>query len=97
MRWHRTPKIIELLAAASLRGASITIIISETDHRELELQAMGFNILHRPTYKMQCAVIDQRIGWYGSVNIVGHSLADVSVIRMATSEFANALIDALGL
>lgn len=95
LRWHRTPKIIELLAAASLRGASITIIISETDHRELELQAMGFNILHRPTYKMQCAVIDQRIGWYGSVNLVGHFLADASVIRMATSEFATILLDAL--
>ena len=55
LRWNRTPRIIELLAAASLRGVGITIIISETDHRELELQAMGFNILHRPTYKMQCA------------------------------------------
>lgn len=58
---------------------------------------MGFNILHRPTYKMQCAVIDQRIGWYGSVNLVGRSLANSNVIRMATPEFANALIDALGL
>lgn len=97
LRWNRTPRIIELLAAASLRGVGITIIISETDHRELELQAMGFNILHRPTYKMQCAVIDQRIGWYGSVKLVGRSLANSNVIRMVSSEFANALIDALGL
>lgn len=97
LRWNRTPRIIELLAAASLRGVGITIIISETDHRELELQAMGFNILHRPTYKMQCAVIDQRIGWYGSVNLVGRSLANSNVIRMVSYEFANALIDALGL
>lgn len=95
LRWHRTPKIIELLAASSLRGVSITIIISETGHHEPELQAMGFRILHRPTYKMQCAVIDQRIGWYGSVNLVGHSLADASVIRMATSEFATILLDAV--
>lgn len=97
LRWHRTPRIIELLAAASLRGVSITIIIAETGHRESDLQAMDFNIHHRPTCKMQCAVIDQRIGWYGSVNLIGRSLADASVIRMATSEFANALIDALGL
>lgn len=97
LRWHRTPKIIELLAASSLRGVSITIIISETGHHEPELQAMGFRILHRPTYKMQCAVIDQRIGWYGSVNFVGHSLADASVIRMATPEFASTLLDALGI
>lgn len=95
LRWHRTPKIIELLAATSLRGVSITIIISETGHHEPELQAMGFNILHRPTYKMQCAVIDQRIGWYGSVNLIGHSLADANIIRMTTSEFATLLLDAL--
>lgn len=95
LRWHRTPKIIELLAASSLRGVSITIIISEIGHRESELQAMGFRILHSPTCKMQCAVIDQRIGWYGSVNLVGHSLADTSVIRMATSEFATILLDAV--
>lgn len=95
--WNRTPRIIELLAVASLRGVGITIIISETDHRELELQAMGFNILHRPTYKMQCAVIDQRIGWYGSVNLMGRSLADTNVIRMVSSDLANALMDALRL
>lgn len=58
---------------------------------------MGFNVLHRPECKMQCAVIGQRIGWYGSVNLVGRSLADSNVIRMVTSEFANALIDALDL
>lgn len=97
LRWNRTPRIIELLAAASVRGVSITIIIAETGHREPELQAMGFSIIHRPECKMQCAVIDQRIGWYGSVNLVGHSLANTNVIRMATSEFANALFEALGL
>lgn len=95
LRWRRTPKIIELLAASSLRGVSITIIISEIGHRESELQAMGFRILHSPTCKMQCAVIDQHIGWYGSVNLVGHSLADASIIRMATSEFATILLDAV--
>lgn len=97
LRWNRTPRIIELLAASSLRGVSITIIISETGHCESELQTMGFNVLHRPECKMQCAVIGQRIGWYGSVNLVGRSLADSNVIRMVTSEFANALIDALDL
>lgn len=97
LRWHCTPKIIELLAASSLRGVIITIIIAETGHREEELRQMGFFILHRPTCKMQCAIIDQRIDWYGSVNLIGRSFANASVIRMATSEFANALIDALGL
>lgn len=97
LRWNRTPRIIELLAAASVRGVSITIIIAETGHREPELQAMGFSIIHRPEYKMQCAVIDQRIGWYGSVNLMGRSLADTNVIRMVSSDLANALMDAMRL
>lgn len=93
--WYRTPRIIEILAAASMRGISITIIITEIGHRESELQEMGFTILNRPSCKMQCAVVDQRIGWYGSVNLIGHSNADTSVIRMVTPELTNALIDAL--
>ncbi len=97
LRWNKTPRIIDLLATTLLRGVSVTIVISETGHRQAELQAMGFNILHRPTYKMQCAVIDQRIGWYGSVNLMGRSLTDTNVIRMASSDLANALMDALRL
>ena len=97
LRWNKTPRIIDLLAATTLRGISVTIAISETGHRETELQAMGFNIIHRPECKMQCAVIDQRIGWYGSVNLICRSLADTNVIRMASSDLANALMDALRL
>ncbi len=97
LRWNKTPRIIDLLAATTLRGISVTIAISETGHRETELQAMGFNIIHRPECKMQCAIIDQCIGWYGSVNLIGRSLADTNVIRMASSDLANALMDALRL
>lgn len=97
LRWNKTPRIIDLLAATTLRGISVTIAISETGHREAELQEMGFSIIHRPESKMQCAVIDQRIGWYGSVNLMGRSLADTNVIRMASSDLANALMDALRL
>lgn len=97
LRWNKTPRIIDLLATTLLRGVSVTIVISETGHRETELQAMGFNIIHRPECKMQCAIIDQRIGWYGSVNLMGRSLADTNVIRMVSSDLANALMDALRL
>lgn len=48
LRWNKTPRIIDLLATTLLRGVSVTIVISETGHREAELQAMGFNIIHRP-------------------------------------------------
>lgn len=97
LRWTRTPRIIDLLAVASQRGVSITIVVTETGHREEELRQMGFSIIHRPDCKMQCAIIDQHIGWYGSINLVGRSLADTTVIRMNSTDLANALMDALSL
>lgn len=97
LRWNRAPRIIDMIAATSLRSVSITIIISETGHREEELSQMGFNIVHRPDCKMQCAIIDQHIGWYGSVNLIGRSLPDSNVIRMNSYDLANALMEALSL
>lgn len=97
LRWNRTPRIIDLLTAASLRGVSITIVVTETGHSEEELRQMGFTIIHRPDCKMQCAVIDQHIGWYGSINLIGRSLDDATVIRMDSSDLENALMDALSL
>jgi len=97
LRWSRTPRIIDLLAATILRGISITIVISETGYREAELQAMGFNIIHRPDSKMQCAIIDQRIGWYGSVNLIGKSIMDATTIRIQYPELVDTLLAALGL
>ena len=40
LRWNRTPKIIDLLAACILRGVSVTIIINEAGHREAYLQSL---------------------------------------------------------
>lgn len=97
LRWNRTPRIIDLLATAYQRGVSITIVISETGHREEELRPMGFSIVHRPDCKMQAAVIDQHIGWYGSVNLVGKSIMDATTIRIKFPEFADTLLEALTL
>lgn len=95
LRWNRTPRIIELLAASQLRGIDITIVISEIGFRETELQAMGFKIHHLPSCKMQSAVIDQNIAWYGSVNLVGKSIEDATSIRITTSNLVSDILDAL--
>lgn len=97
VRWNRTPKIIDLLTVCMLRGVSVTIVISETGHREADLQLMGIRIIHRSDNKMNCAVIDQSLGWYGSVNLIGRSLTDTNVIRMQSSDLANALIETLNI
>ncbi|MCM1141075.1 MAG: DEAD/DEAH box helicase family protein [Muribaculum sp.] len=95
LRWNRTPKIVELIAATLTRGVRVTMVITETGYRENDLQAMGIEIIHHPDSTMNCSVIDKRIGWYGSVNLIGHSLPDTNVIRMQSTDLANALLDAL--
>lgn len=97
LRWNRTPKIIDLLTACMLRGVSVTTVISEIGHREAELQSMGIHIIHCSDNKMNCAVIDQSLGWYGSVNLIGRSLTDTNVIRMQSSDLANALLETLNI
>ena len=46
---------------------------------------------------MKTAIIDQHIGWYGSINLIGRTLDDTTVIRMDSSDLENALMDALSL
>ena len=95
LKWNHTPKIIKLLQASLIRGISIMIVISETGHRELELSQMGINILHRPGCKMQTAIIDQKLSWYGNLNFIGRPLADSNAIRLESPDFATNLIVAL--
>jgi len=97
LHWDRTPKIVELLAATMQRGVRISIVISDISHHETDLHSMGVNIIHRPDSKINCAIIDKRIGWYGNVNFVGRSLPDTNVIRITSTDFATALLDALGI
>lgn len=97
LRWNRAPRIVDLLAAAVQRGVNVTFIVAETGHREDDLRQMGFTILHRPECKMQVAIIDQHIGWYGSINFIGTSIEDATSIRLDSSDFASSLLDALKL
>jgi len=49
----------------------------------------------RSKMNMNCADIDKRIGWYGNVNFIGHSIADSNAIRIQSIEFTTALLDVL--
>ena len=95
LRWNRTPRVIELLAAAAQRGVNITIIIAEVGHQEEDLRQIGFSILYRPECKMQAAIMDQHIGWYGTINLTGKSIEDATSIRLDSSDFTSSLFDAM--
>ena len=95
LRWNRTPRVIELLAAAAQRGVNTTIIIAEVGHQEEDLRQIGFSILYRPECKMQAAIMDQHIGWYGTINLTGKSIEDATSIRLDSSDFTSSLFDAM--
>ena len=95
LRWNRTPRVIELFAAAAQRGVNITIIIAEVGHQEEDLRQIGFSILYRPECKMQAAIMDQHIGWYGTINLTGKSIEDATSIRLDSSDFTSSLFDAM--
>ncbi|MCH5218573.1 MAG: DEAD/DEAH box helicase family protein [Muribaculaceae bacterium] len=95
LKWNHAPKIIELIQARLTRGVSITIVIAETGHRELEMAQMGINILHRPDCKMQTAIIDQMLSWYGNINFIGRPLAEANAIRLESPDFAMRLLESL--
>lgn len=95
LRWNRTPRIIELLYATMSKGVRITIIVSEVGFQESQLQSSGVEIIHYPSCKINCAVIDKSLCWYGNVNMMSRSLPDATAIRLKSSDFASALLDAL--
>ena len=97
LRWNRSSKTVELLEAAINKGIKVTIIFSETDHQKGELQSTGFSLICRPGFKMSCAIIDCRIGWYGNVNFVARSLPDANAICIQSADFASALLDVIGI
>lgn len=97
LRWTPTTKTVELLEAAMHRGIKVTIVFSETNLKEKELRSMGIYLVQRQGSKLNCAIIDKHIGWYGSVNLLGHSIPDTNVIRMLSTDFATALHDTLAI
>ncbi|MBD5234611.1 MAG: DEAD/DEAH box helicase family protein [Bacteroidales bacterium] len=95
--WKRPPRLIDLLTTSARRGVCITIVVAEPGHQEDDLRQMGFTVLHRSECKMQAAIIDQHIGWYGTVNLIGKSIEDATAIRLDSPDFTSSLFDVMKL
>ena len=57
------------------------------------LMDYGVQVVYRPGFHQKFTVIDGRISWYGSVNILSFGKSEESVMRMESSEIAGELID----
>lgn len=56
------------------------------------LKTAGINLMFRSNIHQKFAVIDQRIVWYGSINLLSFGKAEESIMRLHSSNIANELI-----
>lgn len=91
LKWRYRPRLIELLLNKLSKGISVTISVRQIGFNEEELSSVGVRIIQGRT--LNCAVIDGKLGWYGSINFAGRSIKDSTAIRLHDSEFCTALTD----
>ena len=72
----------------------------ETDRLILQntldaLKNEGINLLFKSNIHQKFAVIDKRIVWYGSINLLSFGSAEESIMRLESSNIANELLKIL--
>ncbi len=103
MMKKRLGQILNIFSAGINNGARITIITKpETDYKEKDkpgfkdmvqsIRNMGGAIVFKSDIYQKFAVIDQRIAWYGNINILGFGLAEESIMRLDSINIANELV-----
>jgi phosphatidylserine/phosphatidylglycerophosphate/cardiolipin synthase-like enzyme len=59
------------------------------------LEQAGLTVRFRPNIHQKFAVMDQRIVWYGSINLLSFGSAEESVMRLESPNIACELMDNL--
>ncbi|MEW5841943.1 MAG: DEAD/DEAH box helicase family protein [Bacteroidota bacterium] len=59
------------------------------------LENLGIQLLIKPNIHQKFAVIDQRIVWYGSINLLSFGDAEESIMRLESSNIANELLKSI--
>lgn len=100
---RRTLRMLPLLEAARNHGVE-TIVMTRLpeDFKEKDAAALretlnllnnaGVRVMFRSNIHQKFAVIDQRIVWYGSINLMSYGDAEESIMRLDSPNIANELI-----
>jgi phosphatidylserine/phosphatidylglycerophosphate/cardiolipin synthase-like enzyme len=88
-------------AAFSNRPNKISIRLPlGKDHPVLQkaldlLTRSGVNIIYKSNIHQKFAIMDQKIVWYGSINLLSYGRAQESIMRIEGSNIANELIKSI--
>ena len=100
---RRTVQMLQHLEIAVRNGIRVVVITRppedyrETDQAALQgtfaiLQDAGIQMIFRPNIHQKFAVADQRIVWYGSINLLSFGSAEESIMRLESPAIANELM-----
>lgn len=59
------------------------------------LAANGINVIFKSNIHQKFAIIDQKVVWYGSINLLSYGSAQESIMRIESSSIANELIKSI--
>ena len=104
---RRALQMLAHLEGAVAKKVSVVVVTrpinayKEKDRAVLEetfasLQNAGVRLLFKANIHQKFAVIDRKIVWYGSINLLSYGSAQESIMRLASSNIAQELIKTLG-
>lgn len=94
------PRILETVTVSVMTKSAEGI--ANPQHRANRMQLMasladtGIDLQQQDSIGPKCALIDRKIVWYGSIDILGNQSNDASFIRLESTKLAEELYERLG-
>lgn len=86
-------RFVKLLKEFQANGIEVAIITSILNEQAGFLQSQGLFIKIVPKLSLCACVIDKSTIWYGSINILGYTTKEDSIIKIADIKLANEVLD----
>jgi phosphatidylserine/phosphatidylglycerophosphate/cardiolipin synthase-like enzyme len=96
MRKKRVETVLECLKESLKAGVSITIITRLIEfYKEkdriiecVELLQPTISVIQRPNIHQKYIIVDKRLVWYGSINLLSFGSSEESIMRLESREIA---------
>ena len=99
----RTASMLTALEGAMTSGVSVTAVTQPVGEHKADAQARvaqiiatlrnkGVTVIERADIHQKFAVIDRRTAWYGSINLLGFSKVEESIMRFESKGIAGELM-----
>ena len=104
---RRAWQMLPTMEAALAKGVAVVVVTRPTNAYKdkdrpalgetlASLQDTGVRLLFKANIHQKFAVIDQKIVWYGSINLLSYGSAPESIMRLESPNIAQELIKTLG-